>query len=63
VVVQEQLLWAEPLARSFDPANPYVAIGNRVSVAQAGQLVSEWRLDIADIEDFVATRSAQYLSV
>ena len=61
VVVHEQLLWAEPIASVFDPADPYRAIGERVSTTEDGDKVSEWELSLADIHDFVRRRSSSYV--
>jgi hypothetical protein len=58
IFVQEQLLWLVPSAGQFERSNPYAAVGARVSISDDGQPVSEWRLGIADIDDFVRRRRA-----
>jgi hypothetical protein len=61
LVVQEQLLWTDESAHVFDPADPFCAIGERMSVTEDGTRVSEWTLRLADIQDFVNRRSSNYL--
>lgn len=60
IVAHEQLLWAEPIARVFDPADPFRAIDDRVSVNEDGDEISEWHLSLADIQAFVDRRSSAY---
>ena len=60
VYVHEQLLVEETLMAPFDPADPYRQIGVRYTVSEDGNEVSEWRLEFADIEAFVARRVSEY---
>jgi len=60
VYVHEQLLVGDTLG-SFDPADPYHQIAERETVSDDGTEISEWRLEIADIEDFLARRASTYV--
>jgi hypothetical protein len=56
VFVQERLLipatWLEP----FDPADPWRQIDDRHTVSDDGAPVSEWRLHLDDIDEFLHRR-------
>ena len=60
VYVHEQLLAEETLIAPFDAANPYRQIAERYAGTEDGNEISEWRLNIADIEAFVARRVSTY---
>lgn len=63
VFVHEQILVEDASFGPLDPADPYRQIGERYTVSEDGEQVSEWRLEIADIEGFVERRAAQYVPV
>jgi hypothetical protein len=56
VFVQERLLipatWLEP----FDPSDPWRQIGEHHLVSDDGSPISEWRLHVDDIRDFLNRR-------
>ena len=59
VVFQEQLLIPGQTApRRFTPADPYWAIGSRVSTNEDGERVSEWRVALADVQAFAEEHPA-----
>jgi hypothetical protein len=60
VFVQEQLLWGQALAASFDPLDVYASIPERVTTSEDGE-VSEWRIRVRDVEEFVARRAGSYV--
>ena len=62
VYVHEQLMVEDTLIAPFDPADPYRQIGERYTISEDGDAVSEWRLEFADIEAFVARRVSEYVS-
>lgn len=62
VSVQERILVPEALIEPLDPKHPYRQIGERRVVNEDGLAISEWQLTLADIQDFVERRAAQYSS-
>ena len=60
VYVHEHLLVEETLIAPFDPADPYRQIAEPYSGLEDGCEISEWRLNTADIEAFVARRANAY---
>jgi hypothetical protein len=52
IVVQNQLLLSDVLAREFDPEDPYKSIPDRVSLSEDGTPVSEWLFAFNQIEPF-----------
>ncbi len=63
VVVHEELLTAERYSGPYDGGVPYRLIAERPSESEDGDQVSEWRVSIADIRDFVERRVSQYVPV
>ena len=62
VFAQEHILVPEALREPpYDPADPYRQIGDRVMIDEDGRRVSEWRLELGDVRDFVARRAGQYV--
>jgi len=61
VYVHEQAMVEDSLIAPFDPADPYHQIGERYTVSEDGAEVSEWRLSVADIEEFVTRRASEYV--
>lgn len=54
VYVQNQLIFVDELGHDFDPDAPWESVGPHASVDEDGNRISEWRLDRADIEGFIA---------
>ncbi len=58
VIVQEQLLTPERLAAITDwREGPYQLIEDRRSTSEDGMPISEWFLNVADIDGFLARRN------
>jgi hypothetical protein len=62
VVAQEQLMWTVTTKEVLDPHETYWLIGNRETVSESGEPISEWQLPIEDIAEFVARRAKEYLA-
>jgi len=60
VFVQQQLLISETLREPFNPDDPYRQLRDRHSTSDDGLPLSEWRLTMNDIRDFLARRSGAY---
>jgi hypothetical protein len=60
VVVHEQILVPEALIEPLDPTDPYRQIGERETHSEDGEPISEWRLALSDIQEFVERRASQY---
>lgn len=61
VIVHEELLIPERLGGLTDwQAAPYHLIGERRATSDDSIPISEWQLDLADIEGFLARRGRQY---
>jgi len=53
VVFQSGVLFLEDLEETFDPARWDAHVPVRESVAESGEPISEWRVPLTDIVDFV----------
>jgi CdiI N-terminal domain len=53
VYVQNCLLFLEQLSRGFDPVVPWESVFPRSVVDEDGQRISEWRVSIDDIGEFL----------
>jgi hypothetical protein len=60
VIVHEQILVPEALIEPLDPTDPYRQIGERQTHSEDGHPISEWRLTVSDIREFVERRASQY---
>jgi hypothetical protein len=61
VIVHEELLTPERLTGLTDWRNaPYQLIGAYRATSHDGTPISEWRLSVADLRDFLARRGAEY---
>jgi hypothetical protein len=56
VVFQSGVLFLEDLAQPFDPARWAAHVPPRERTSDAGEPISEWRVPLADIRDFIAAR-------
>lgn len=54
VVLHNQLLISDQLESPFDPAQPHLSVGPRLSVAQDGEPISEWETTVAAVAQFAA---------
>jgi hypothetical protein len=60
VVAHEELLLPDRLAGLTDwQTAPYQLIGERRAISKDGEPISEWRVSVADIEDFLLRRGAK----
>jgi CdiI N-terminal domain len=57
VYVQNQLLFLDQLPREFDPTEPWESVDPRSVVDEDGQRISEWRVSIDDIQEFLKLSS------
>lgn len=53
VYVQNRLLFLDQLSHEFDPAAPWESVSPRSVVSEDGQRISEWRVSIDDIGEFL----------
>ena len=53
VYVQDCLLFLDQLSHEFDPAAPWESVFPRSVVSEDGQRISEWRVSIDDIGEFL----------
>jgi hypothetical protein len=58
VAVQNQLLFLDALQSPFDELNPYLSIGERKTVSENGQSISEWRISVESLRDFLRRTEA-----
>jgi hypothetical protein len=54
VSVQNQLLFLDSLREPFDPADPYPHVSELRTRSEDGQAISEWRITLADLEQFLS---------
>lgn len=57
VYVQNQLLFLDQLPRELDPTEPWESVDPRSVVDEDGQRISEWRVSIDDIDEFLKLSS------
>jgi hypothetical protein len=53
--VQNRLLFLDQLPHDFDPAAPWDSVGPRRTVTEDGDQISEWRVSLDDIREFLAS--------
>jgi len=53
IFVQNQLLFLNQLSDSFHIKNPYKFIGNRTTETKDCEQISEWKISLEDIENFL----------
>jgi len=54
VHVQNQLLFFDDLAESFDELDPYRSVQQRETRTEEGTRISEWTISLPDIKEFLA---------
>ncbi len=52
IVCQNQLLFLDQLSTGFDEKNPYQSIKPMQSITPTGDKVSEWEVNIKEVQDF-----------
>jgi hypothetical protein len=57
VHIQNQILLFDQLAVPFNEEDPYYSVGERRTVTEAGQPISEWNVEQVDIEAFLSRGS------
>lgn len=57
VYVQNHLLFLDQLPHELDPTEPWESVHPRSVVDEDGQRISEWRVSIDDIEEFLKLSS------
>jgi CdiI N-terminal domain len=57
VFVQNQLIFLDQLGRKFEPQAPWDFIEPHATIDEDGQRISEWQLQLKDIQDFLMSRS------
>ena len=60
IYVREMLMVEDTLIAPLNPEDPYRQIGERDTLSEDDHEVSESRLELADIRDFVARRASEY---
>ncbi|MBA4184366.1 MAG: hypothetical protein H0X49_10175 [Acidobacteria bacterium] len=53
IFVQNQLLFLNQFPDLFDIKNPYKFIGNRTTKTEDSEQISEWKISLEDIENFL----------
>ena len=56
VYVQNHLLLLDELPHKFDPAAPWDSIGPRSVIDEDGQEISEWRITVGEIREFLESQ-------
>jgi hypothetical protein len=57
VYVQNSLIFPDQLSHEFNPAAPWESVDPRSVVDEDGQLISEWRVSLDDIREFLESNS------
>jgi hypothetical protein len=57
VYVQNQLLFLDELDQPFDPSQPWASTPARTVQDEDGRPISEWRLDLSALRDFVERKT------
>jgi CdiI N-terminal domain len=57
VYFQNQLLMFDQLETPFTPENPYASLQNRKSISGTGDPISEWSVNLSDLEEFLSSRA------
>jgi CdiI N-terminal domain len=53
VYVQNRLLFLDQLSHEFDPSEPWNSVDPRSVVNEDGQRISEWRVNLSDVREFL----------
>jgi len=53
VYVQNRLLFLDQLSHEFDPSEPWNSVDPRSVVNEDGQRISEWRVSLSDVREFL----------
>jgi hypothetical protein len=65
VVIHQQMLLGEEMAAAWTARAdeiPYELVGARMTHTEEGDEISEWRVALADVRDFVARRASTYIA-
>lgn len=57
VYVQNSLIFLDQLSHEFDPDAPWESVAPRSVVDEDGQTISEWRVSLDDIREYLETRT------
>ncbi len=57
VYFQNQLPWYGQLRQPFSLENIFSFVGDRVTINEDGDRISEWSVKLSDVEDFARTLS------
>jgi CdiI N-terminal domain len=55
VHAQNHFLFMDELQQPFDELNPYKSVLQRETISEDGDRLSEWTINLSDIEEFLAT--------
>ena len=53
IYLQHRLLLGEMVKGTFDPLHPCEQVGERITIPEDGEQISEWQVSIGDIEHFL----------
>jgi hypothetical protein len=53
VYIQHKLVLPGLVEGGFDPSNPYAQVGERRTVSEEGELISEWQVAVGDVARFL----------
>jgi len=59
LIFQQKLLLEDTLLAPFDPADPYPQVGERTTESD-GDRISEWRVSLTDVKEFVSRHARAY---
>jgi hypothetical protein len=57
VYVQNSLIFPDQLSHEFDPDAPWESLDPRSVIDEDGQAISEWKVNLSDIKEFLETKS------
>jgi len=57
VYVQNSLIFPDQLSREFNPAAPWESIDPRSVIDEDGEAISEWRVSLDDVREFLESNS------
>lgn len=55
--VQNAIRFVEHLDVPFDPGNPFGSVPERQEISEDGERISEWRISVQDVQDFLRESS------
>jgi hypothetical protein len=58
VYVQNSLIFLDQLSHEFDPAAPWESVAPRSIADEDGQMISEWRVSLDDIREFLESENS-----